>query len=751
LRNSAELQEEPGIRRRLLLLGLCVLVPVLAFAVLASVMLVRDEEKSFQQAAIGRARAMMSAVDAKLHGSITTLLAVAVSPALDAGDLAAFHEGAVRILQSQPDWSDITLALPSGERVLDGREPFGQPLPPVTDAASLQRVIQIAGPAVGDVVARADGSPKSGVPIRVPVLRHGEIVYVLTANVRYESFAALIGQQQLPADWVSGIVDSHGNFVARAPAMPVGSPASPAFRAAAAGAKEGWYRGRTVEGRDAYTAYEHSEFAGWTIGLGIPATLVLAGAHRTGWVMAAAAAAAVALTLLIAIAGSRRIITAMSRLADMARALPEEKAPLPPVPPAGIREIDDIARTLESAAVALRERQSLIRREKEALQASDRAKNEFIAALSHELRNPLAALTSGATLLRLSEPGSVRSEKGRQIIDRQLAHMARMIEDLLDISRVVAGKLHIERETLDIGRLVQETVFTWQQAQAGLFGMSVQTRHVSVDGDRTRLQQVLVNLLDNALKSTGGAGPIEVAVGVDGDDAVITVRDHGEGIPAEMIDKIFDAFTQGAQGISRPRGGLGLGLTLAKRLTELLGGTISARSGGAAQGATFEVRLPVSKAVVPSGDLPEPVVPAGKPAQGRIVVIDDNEDARDSLGDLLELEGYEVDRARTGEEGVAMVLMRAPDVVLLDIGLPDIDGFEVARRIRSRSKDAVKLVAVSGYGQPDDKRGAADAGIDQYLVKPVTLAEIKAAIAAPAAVRTPPAEPAASRQEDSPS
>ena len=713
------------IRSHLMLLAIGAVLPVFAFAIVVSVVLAAQDRNTIERAATERARAMMTAVDAELRGAITTVLAISASPALSSDTLAAFREEAQRILATQPSWLDVTLQKPSGETVVDARRPLGDRATRTFDPASAERVVRSGKLAIGNVDQTAPGSPP-GVPIRVPVFVQGHVAYVLTALVRPESFQDIIRQQRLPDGWISGIVDANGNFVARIPPRPAGEPSSPAFRAAVLRAPEGFYRGLTAEGKDTFTAHESSAFSHWSIGLAIPADIVLASAWRTSWLMGIGIVASIAIALGVATLLGRRIAAPIVALASAARSVGAGTLPPPPVDD-GVQEVNAVAAALREADVAVREREQLIEREKDALQAADRAKDEFIAALSHELRNPLAALTAAAHILRIADPAHAAAADARRVVERQTRHMTSMIEDLLDVSRLIAGKAHLRMETFDLAALVEATIGAWRAA--GRFGertVGVDARGAWVTADRTRMEQILANLLDNAIKFTAPGGTIRVRVAREAGFALLGVADDGEGIAPALVDRVFDVFVQGDQDVGRSKGGIGLGLTLVKRLTELQGGTVSASSAGAGRGASFVVRMP---ATVAAPLIAAPVTAhAGTPRS--IAVIEDNDDARDMLQQVLTMQGHVVSEAACGEAGVRLVLDLQPDVAIVDIGLPDIDGYEVARRVRARSKRPVALIALTGYGQPEDQCRAHAAGFDLHLVKPVSVDRLDAAIAA---------------------
>jgi PAS domain S-box-containing protein len=386
-------------------------------------------------------------------------------------------------------------------------------------------------------------------------------------------------------------------------------------------------------------------------------------------------------------------------------------------------------RLAEQAAVAIQNarlfgRQELARAEAE---AANRTKDEFLAMLGHELRNPLGAISSAAHVLSRTAAGNSATTRASEIIGRQVQHLARIVDDLLDVSRVVAGKIALRLQSVDLGEIARRV--------ATLYGGPAGTRHVItvhtspawVSADATRLEQVLTNLLANAVKYTPAGGEITVTAHRDGDHAVLSVRDTGVGIRPELLPRVFDLFVQADRSLERSAGGLGIGLTLVRQLVQLHGGTVEAESAGPGRGSTFTVRLPILEARPESDAAARPAV-AG-PAQ-RVLVVEDNEDAREMLRNLLHLLGHEVHEACDGASGIEEARRLRPDAALIDIGLPGIDGYEVARRIRAEVP-RVRLVAVTGYGQPEDRERAFAAGFDVHLVKPVDPEQLQRLLAAP--------------------
>ncbi|HEX5760757.1 MAG TPA: ATP-binding protein [Thermoanaerobaculia bacterium] len=363
------------------------------------------------------------------------------------------------------------------------------------------------------------------------------------------------------------------------------------------------------------------------------------------------------------------------------------------------------------------------KRAENALRDADRSKDEFLATLAHELRNPLAPIRTAVEILHREGGASVESRWALEVIDRQMAQMTRLVDDLLDVSRITRDKLELRKGRAELAGLVRSAVETSRPLLAAgghQLTVSVPPRPIFVDADPTRLEQALSNLLNNAAKYTPRGGDVSVTVERRRGQAAVTVRDTGIGIPPEMLPRIFDMFTQVDRSLERAQGGLGIGLTLARRLVEMHGGTIEAHSEGPGRGSSFTIRLPIaeaSRAAAHAEMDDEPVRPG---ATLRILVVDDNRDAASTLGLLLELTGHEVRTAHDGLEAVAAASEFRPDVVLLDIGLPKLNGYEAARRIRRQPRgEGVVLIAITGWGQEEDKQQSKEAGFDQHIVKPV--------------------------------
>ena len=409
-------------------------------------------------------------------------------------------------------------------------------------------------------------------------------------------------------------------------------------------------------------------------------------------------------------------------------------------------EIDVLHIVSDQSAMAL-ERARLVaelQTRAEALAEADRRKDEFLAMLAHELRNPLVPIMTGLKTFQMVEPKTPKLQRARDAMERQVRHMVRLVDDLLDVSRVTAGKIELRKDLVDVATIVQQAVQTSQPLMAEKqheLALSLPSGRLELIVDPARLAQIVSNLLSNAAKYTDAGGRIELAAAAVGDDIEIRVRDNGRGIRPEMLPQVFGLFVQSDRTLDMAQGGLGVGLTLVKRLVELHGGTVMARSAGEGTGSEFIVRLPgVSRlqaaTYVPpprrdiTGEFRAPPLP-GAPAPSdpaprrlRILVVDDNPDIRATLHDLLEMQGHQVDVAEDGPQAIERVLTLRPHVALVDIGLPGMDGCAVARTLRQDPAMRTRLVAMTGYGQAEDRRRALDAGFDAHVVKPVELDEL---------------------------
>jgi signal transduction histidine kinase/CheY-like chemotaxis protein len=384
-----------------------------------------------------------------------------------------------------------------------------------------------------------------------------------------------------------------------------------------------------------------------------------------------------------------------------------------------------VIQTVCDQVSAMLERERLLdelHRREEALRQGDRAKDDFIATLAHELRNPLAPIVNAVGILRRAELPDPRLAWCRGVIERQVTQMTHLLEDLLDVSRVTRNKIELRRERTALINPIEQALETTRpliESQRLALTVDTPAEDLFVFGDATRLTQVFANLLNNAAKYTDAGGRVGLSVRRDDGWAVVAVRDSGIGIDARQLPRVFDMFAQLQPALERSRGGLGIGLALANGLVELHGGTMQARSEGAGRGSEFVVRLPLVHAQHDRrADGPGQAPP--RHGRHRLLVIDDNEDAARTLAVVLELQGQEVRIGFDGESALAMAQAWRPDVAVIDIGMPGLNGYEVCRRIREQPwGERMTLVACTGWGQAEDRERAREAGFDHHLVKPV--------------------------------
>ncbi len=371
------------------------------------------------------------------------------------------------------------------------------------------------------------------------------------------------------------------------------------------------------------------------------------------------------------------------------------------------------------------------KRAEEALLDADRKKDEFLATLAHELRNPLAPLRNGLQVMKLASHEDGVVEESRAIMERQLGQMIRLIDDLLDLSRISQGKVELKTERCGLARVIENAVETVRpviEQSNHQLAVVLPPNPLYVDGDATRLAQVFANLLNNAAKFTSPGGQIGLTVERQGSDAVVKIKDNGVGIPAQMLGTIFEMFTQVDRSLEKSQGGLGIGLTLVKRLIEMHGGSVAAHSEGQGLGSEFVVRLPLNLSVVEKRPVKnDTVMPTSR---RRVLVVDDNQDAATSLAMMLKIMGNDTRTAYDGLEAINVASQFEPDLVMLDIGMPRLNGYDAARRIREQpwGKDVV-LVALTGWGQDEDRRKSQEAGFDTHLVKPIELAALEKLLA----------------------
>ena len=697
------------LRSHLLFLTLVVLLPLSLFGIGATLWIADRERSVFEQGARERTLALITAVDTELLGHVARLRALASSSALRDGDLDGFRREVARALPTQADWRDVILAAPGGEALLSGAVPVD-----AARTSGATGVLSDDRPAFGNL---ADYGGEKLFSVHVPVETRNQPA-VLSALVTPESILALLTPQRLPSDWVGVVLDANQRIVARTlnHRGMLGRPAADSLRQALDTAGEGWFHGRTIENFEVYTPYIRSATSGWAVALGIPAGVVAITSDEALIAFLIGLLVANVLALLFASLYSQRIARPIASLAAAAHALGQGKKIDAPSQ-ARFREVREVSQALVSSEQAIREREDKLR-------AADQAKDEFLAMLGHELRNPLGAMASASQVLNVTPAGEVAAREAISVISRQVERMARLVDDLLDVGRVISGKVSLQKAPIDLGKVVDQVVENLRRAS--FFkqrDVNLDISPVWVNGDETRIEQIVFNLLENAGKYTPPHGRIGIRVFEKNGYALFELSDSGIGISAELLPRVFDLFSQGQRSMDRGAGGLGIGLTLVKRLAEMHGGTVTAASAGVDRGSTFRLELP---------SVPQPVAPASPASDPprisqarRVLLIEDNEDARRSMMTILRYYGYRVFEAADGFEGIATAEEIQPDCAIIDIGLPQYDGYEVAKRLRAAPACRnMLLIALTGYGSENARSQAEKAGFDDYLVKPVSPREL---------------------------
>ncbi|NNG25586.1 hybrid sensor histidine kinase/response regulator [Telluria aromaticivorans] len=397
------------------------------------------------------------------------------------------------------------------------------------------------------------------------------------------------------------------------------------------------------------------------------------------------------------------------------------------------RELRNARKAAEEALEARRGAEAQLQAINATLSAADRRKDEFLATLSHELRNPLAPMRSALEVLKLKFAREPESDRLLAVFERQLHHLTHLVDDLMEVSRITQDKMELRRETVELSALARAAVCDTAGMMDGArhrLDLDLPATPVMVDADPTRINQVIVNLLTNAAKYTPDGGAIALSLHVDAGAAVLAVRDSGIGLPVHALATVFDMFSQLEPALERSKGGLGIGLALVRGIVELHGGEISAHSEGEGQGSCFTVRLPlVAGAPCEAATMAGVDSPAAVPAASRILVVDDNADAAEMLLMALELFGCEARAVHSATAALEMAREFAPDIALLDIGLPDLNGYELARRLRAlEGGSRMTLIAATGWGQEKDRQRAFDAGFDHHLTKPIDFERLRSVL-----------------------
>ncbi|CAN5349921.1 hypothetical protein BH09PSE5_BH09PSE5_19210 [soil metagenome] len=733
-----------------------IVLATVPLAGLTSWMIFQEGQASRKQFESGLQRAAASfalTVEREVASSIDALTILSYSSQVRGDDVPGFFQALIELPRRRSTWTAAYLidldghvlfstarsadpagtatASPAGGSASD--DSVSAQISSLAGGPAFRQVKNSLRPAVSDMVVDSRGGSTIGV--QVPVIVDGNLRYVLGATVDSSSWRGLLASASLPSDSRVLLVDGGGKVIAatnssaRSSDAAAAAPATPPTQISDA-ARAGLYslQGRVqkavlFDSDPSYTAWRAVAGTQWTIGMDVELAS-LDDAYSTSLLTAVAAGllslgAGLAMALMLA----RHVTRPLRQLALGGPAA---------VPGAvEVREIELLREALRSAeahrahareqmAADMAERDALAAREHAARQEAEtanRVKDEFMAMLSHELRNPLGAISSAAELLNRIGMKEMPAQNAVRVIGRQTRHLAHLMDDLLDVARVITGKIMLSRGPLNLAAVVQRLMATLEMTGATRdHRVTVHVEDCWINADVTRIEQIVNNLVTNALKYTPSGGKVDVSVRAEADSAVFEVRDNGVGIAPSLLPRLFDLFVQGDRALDRRHGGLGVGLTLVRRLVELHGGNVGVTSPDV--GSAFTVRLPCVPAPADEhASLPAPVATVSSNGR-RVLVVEDNEDALQVMRALLELAGHEVVTACDGTSGLQLLIESKCEVALIDIGLPGLTGLEVAERARAAGVKSL-LIALTGYGQPKDVERTRAAGFDAHLVKPI--------------------------------
>ncbi len=718
-----------GIRWHLFQVQLISIVPIGLFAAALLYLHWQVQEHERQRSQIESVRLLAAAVDNSLDSSVERLSIFARLWSSSSPSEEGIYAQAKEALKANADWANILAFDAAGRGVFRADAPFGAEMPPGPRFDLWQPVFADRRPVISDLVI-ATGRTVQTIAVGVPVIRGGKVSHVLIAELELSWYDRLLTQPGLPAGAVAGFFDRNFDFVARSTEGDArrGQDPSPALVADMKRQPEGVARYTNLNGTAVYTAWAFSRH-GWGVGFATPSAPVDNAFWHHLFLFGFLWAMAVGAGTLYAFWKARPIAASLESLEAQAQHIATGRR-IESLPDSSVEEVNRALVALEKASGLLqstmRERDRSLETEREARAAAEmanRAKDEFLAMLGHELRNPVAAIASAATIVKSEGRSAEQLEFAGGVIERQSRHLKRLMDDLLDVGRAMTGKIVLEHTAIELAASTRYVVKVLQTAgQLGECLVQQDTTPVWVTGDRTRIEQIVTNLLVNAARyTTRSGGEIRIRVAREGDEAVLEVSDNGQGIAAENLPRVFELFFQAEATGERSTSGLGIGLTLVQRLARLHGGDVTAESKGRGTGASFTVRLPAIEA---PGPLPRDSAPTPSGGAETILVVEDNADARESLCVALELQGHRVLGASDGPAALDMVRRERPRVAVLDIGLPGMDGYELARRVRAEFGGEIILIALTGYGTTGDENRARQAGFVRHMTKPVDVIEL---------------------------
>ena len=722
------------IRTHLVLMAIAILLPAAIFSGLALEKLRGGERNAALRGLHETARAMALTIDRELASSTAELAHLGRSAALESGNLRKFYQEAAQVQKSTRSWT--VLVDENGQQLINTARPFTETLPPSTGATtSLARQVIATQKPIASNLLRGHVTQKLVTVLYVPVPAQGGARYVLTQAFSVDFFDQAIERQHAPSGWLIRIIGRDGRIIAQntSAGLQVGQPVMARLTAAASAQDNGMLRNTASDGSETYDAFAHSTLSGWTVAVAAPAHSIEATGGRAVAIASVGLLLAVVMALIAAVALGRQLVRSISQAAEAAATLGQ--GTLPQLAHSRVLEINQLHAALTQASALLihaqtaraqaeAEREALLKNEhlaRHLAEDENASKDQFLAMLGHELRNPLAAINGACALSARQGDTPAATAEALGLIRRQSWHLTRLVDDLLDVNRMMSGKIGLKLQPINLAKKVSRCLESLRSSgRTEGYALSLTSEPVWVLADPTRLSQAISNLLVNALKFTLPGGSLALTVSASASEAVFSVADSGVGMPPELLPHVFDLFVQGDASLDRAQGGMGIGLALVRELVALHGGTVQAESAGAGLGSTFTIRLP--RIAEPEAPAPAAPIPAPAHPHWRILLIEDNDDARRIMRQLLAMEGHEVFDAATGTVGLQLATTQRPDLAIVDIGLPEMTGYDIAQHLRADpATRAIGLIALTGYGQEEDRHSALAAGFDFHLVKPVDI------------------------------
>lgn len=716
------------VNKLLALMAAAILVPVVSVAGLILFLLLGQERESALRSMRELARATLSEVDREVESLLLVSKTLTVSRYLNEGNFSGFYQQAREANTQRETYT--SLLDETGLQIFNTYFPYTAELRPPRPA-STERIKEVFAKDTWQISNLIQGS-RTGqyvVAAEVPITIADGRRFVITEWMYASSLQKTIPSANVPSGWLIGVFDRNALTVARNQRQEeaVGTPPDPVVANAILAGKQEVFKALSREGIEVYVVIAKSSLSGWSVGLGVPVVEIESAARRAALMGALGLMLAISAGALASFIIGRRLVDSMRQARQSAMQL--GRGEMPSRLHSQVAEVDELhqahyeAGKLLHEANAARDRHFAEMQQAQSLaEAQSKAKDEFLAMLGHELRNPLAALTSGITLLKQENVPEAARRRAQDILERQTVHLGTIVDELLDTQRILGGKITLNKRCLDLAQAVSACLDAYDASgKTNDYTVRLDMDVAFIDADATRLNQMVGNLLDNAFKYTPEGGTIEISVHEEGREAVLRIADSGVGISSTLLPNIFDVFVQGPI-TNRAKGGLGIGLAVVQALARQHGATINAESRGIGQGSVFTLKFPLSEEVP---HLASEAAPTPSLSRLAFLIIEDNSDAREILYELLTSHGHSVITAESGLEGIEKAIANMPDVALVDIDLPDIQGYEVARRLRSGGLSAgTKLIAVTGYGQEADRRKALESGFDHHIRKPLKTSEL---------------------------